>query len=834
MKNSKNNQNSFKNSGYKELTYEELHWKCPIDIFNFKSTKDVAQLNQIVGQPRAIESIKIGGNLDAKGYNIFVTGQAGTGRLTTVQNVLNEIPGYSHTLYDYCYVNNFDNPDKPILIRLDKGEGKSFAKMMKNSISYLRRALPRVFEEDEYQNARRKLSEKYQEIEKKVLDDFDKKLKPKKFVRGQYENEQGITLPDVFPIINDKPVAITDLDELEAQGKISADEAKRIRDDYEIFHQGIYDLSQKGLKLMQEFREQMDEFNKATSSIPINSAFKEIEDHFKSEKIKKYIKSVKTNITNNLILFIKPKDSPIPINGVQQDNNISDEELFLQYSVNVILDNSMSSKQPIIVETFPTFTNLFGAIEKTFDSRGFWRTDFTKIKAGSILRADQGYLILNADDLFQEPNLWNLLKRVLLYNKLEIQSNDSYFQLTQSYLKPESIDVNVKVVILGDMQVYRLLSEYDKTFRKIFKINAQFDYYSNRDQELIDNYVQFIAKVCNQENLPHFSPDGVAAIVEWAAESAGSQNKLTLKFSALSDIVRESAYYKDEKSKFVNSEAVEKAVAHRRYRSNLIDEKVKEEFIEGTMLISTEGKRAGQINGLTIYNDGIFEFGKPARITSTTSPGNEGIVNIEREADMSGNIHNKAVLIITGFLEERFAQNFPLTLSASLAFEQSYGGIDGDSASCAEIYAILSAISGVPINQEFAITGSINQKGDVQPIGGVNEKIRGFWEICKERGFTGSQGVIIPQQNVKDLMLCKEIIQDVQDGKFHIYAISKIEDAIYLLFGMEAGTMDNNQKYPDNTLFGLVYKKLEKYYEISIEKEKPKSTQKTKRKEEQS
>lgn len=830
MKNSKNNQKPLNNTSYREVKIDELRWKCPTDIFKFKSTEEVEQLSQIVGQPRAIESIKIGGTIGAKGYNIFVTGLPGTGRLTTVQNVLQEIPGYSQVLFDYCYVNNFENPDKPILIKLNKGDGNKFAKMMKDAMSYLRRSLPRIFEEDEYQNNRRKLTEKYQEMEKKILDDFDNKLKPRGFIRGQYENEQGITIPDVFPIIDGKPITMTEIEEMEAQGKISIDEAKRIKDDYQEFHKGIFELSQKGVKLMQEFREKMDALNKATSSITINSAFNEIEDHFKDEKIKLYIKSVKTNINNNLPLFLKSKDQLIALPGIQQDAQVNDEEKFTAYTVNVILDNSQNNKPPIIVETFPTYTNLFGTIERTFDSRGFWRTDFTKIKAGSILRADQGYLIVNSDDLFQDPSVWTSLKRVLLYNKLEIQPYESLLQLTQSYLKPEIIDVNVKVIILGDMMIYRLLNEYDKTFRKIFKINAQFDYYSTRNQELIDNYVQFIAKVCTQENLPHFSPDGIASIIEWAAENAGSQNKLTLRFSAISDLVREAAYYKDNKSKLIDRTAVERALEHRRYRSNLIDEKVKEEFIEGTMLISTTDKRAGQINGLTIYNDGIFEFGKPARITAATSAGSEGIVNIEREAELSGNIHNKAVLIISGFLEERFAQNFPLTLTASLAFEQSYGGIDGDSASCAEIYVILSSISEVPINQEFAITGSVNQKGDVQPIGGVNEKIRGFWEICKERGFTGSQGVIIPEQNVKDLMLCKEIIQDVMDGKFHIYSISKIEDAVPLLFGMEAGVMDKDKKYPENTLFGKVYQNLEKFYEISREKEKkPKPAPKQKK-----
>jgi len=799
-------------SNYRELKPEELRWNCPIDIFNFESTADVETLNEIVGQPRAIESIKIGAKVAAKGFNIFVTGLAGTGRLSTVKAILEQVEGYSHTFYDYCYVNNFVNSDKPILIRLPQGEGKKLAKSMEDAVNYLRKRLPKLFEEDDYQNAKRKIFETYQQKENQILSEFDDKIKPFGLIRGNYESEQGLVIQDVFPLIDGQPVHINQIEQLVAEKKITPKQAEEFYKNYQIFHAEIFNLSRQSFKMLQEMKANLHELDRSTSSVVINTTFKEIEETFaNNEKIKNYVESAKEYILKNLHIFIKSSDAPIQ----NSDENITDSDVFSVFTVNVILDNSETKSPPIIVETTPSYSNLFGTIEKTYDKRGFWKTDFSKIKAGALLRADQGYLIVNADDLFLEPGVWQALKRVLLYNKLEIQPVDVYFQISQSYLKPEPIDIQVKVIIIGGQTLYHLLYEYEKGFKKIFKINAQFDYYTKKNEELIKNYVRFISRICRDEKLPHLTPDGVARVVEWAAEFAGSQDKLTLKFSDLADLVREASYYSDNNNQLINREAIDKALKIRRYRNNLLDEKIKQEILDDIIMVSTTGERIGQINGLTIYNDGIYSFGKPARITSTVSVGNAGIINIEREAQMSGAIHNKAVLIISGFLRERFAQKFPLSLSATIAFEQSYGGIDGDSASLAEILVLMSAIAKYPINQSIAITGSMNQKGDAQPIGGVNEKIRGFWEICKNRGFTGKQGCIIPEQNVKDLMLDDEIIEDVKSGNFKIYSIKKVEDAVPLLFGMEAGKMDENGNYPEGTFFAKVLCSLERLYKLS-------------------
>lgn len=803
-----------KDAGYRKLTPEELRWTCPTDIFQFKNTGEVTGLEEIVGQPRAVEAIKLGAKVSAKGYNIFVSGLPGTGRLSTVKKILNQSEGYSEKLFDYCYVNNFKEPDKPLLIKLKAGEGKKLAKAMDSSISYLQRRLPKLFEEEDYLNVKRKLVDQFHDKEKEVLADFDEKIKPYNFIRGQYENEQGMVIPDVFPLFEGKPIHIDAMEQLVSDGKLKPEELEEIRDNYLTFHQEIYNLSRHGVRLLQEFQKNITNLDKATSEIVITAAFRDIEETFSEKKLHKYINLVKDYILDNLNLFIKQAEQQ-PIQNQEEEEQIPESEKLSIFKVNVVLDNSNTQKSPIIIEMSPNYSNLFGTIEKVYDKRGFWKTDFMKIKAGSILKADQGFLVVNAEDLFMEEGVWQSLKRLLLYGKLEMQPSDAYYQISQSSIKPEPIEVNVKVVIIGSYQVYYMLQTHEKAFCKIFKINAQFDYNTTRNQNLIENYTKFISKFCNENNIPQLTPDGMAALVEVAAEKAGTQSKLTLQFSQLADIVVESSYFTGGKRKHINRAAIEKALDMKHYRCNLLEEKSNEEILNRNIIVETDGFKVGQINGLAVQTFGEFEFGEPSRITASVSVGHAGIINIEREASMSGSLHNKAVLIISGFLRERFAKKFPLSLTASLAFEQLYGGIDGDSASCAEIYVLLSAISGIPINQSFAITGSMSQKGEVQPIGGFNEKIRGFWNICTSRGLTGKQGVIIPVQNVKDLMLRKDLINDVKSNKFSLYSIEKIEDGVPLLFGLEAGFPDENGNYPEGTLFNKVQCRLEELYKLS-------------------
>lgn len=792
-----------------ELETEKLRWTCREEYLNFKTTEEVDSLGQIVGQPRAIEAIRIGAGLGSKGYNIFVSGLSGTGRLTTVKRILEEVTITSPITFDYCYVNNFSNPDAPRLVKLPHGRGKEFSSLMNDAISYLRRRLPKLFEEESFQESRRSIIEEYQAKEKDILNHFDEKIKPFGFVRGQLENDQGAVMPEVFPLIKNKPVRIDQLSEFVEKGTITQDKASEFEENYNRFHTELFELARQGMKLMQEFKKTMAENDKSAATIVVTSALDHIKEQHINEKVTIYIDEVKKHVLDNINLFV-PQNNANSQQLVTSDPDQTDAEKFGVFAVNVILDNSNTSCAPLVIETTPSYTNLFGTIERTYDQRGYWKTDFSKIKAGALLKADQGFLIVNALDLFTEPGVWVALKRVLLYDKLEIQPFDVYFQFSQVHLKPEPIEVNVKVIIIGGQTLYQLLYIYEKGFKKIFKINAQFDYETERNEEMITNYARFIAKNCRDEQLPHCTVGAVAAIIEWSLEHAESQHRITLKFSDVADVLRESAFYhRNRPGKFIDKDDVKKAIEERRYRNDLLDEKLRKYIMDGVILIDTQGERVGQINGLTILNNGILSFGKPARITANVSAGSAGIVNIEREVEMSGAIHNKGVLIISGIFRSLFAKKKPISLTATIAFEQSYSGIDGDSASAAEIYVLLSALTEVPIRQNLAITGSVNQKGDIQPIGGVNDKIRGFFEICRERGLTGNQGVVIPIQNVKDLMLHEEIIESVNEGKFHIYSISRIEEGVELLMGLPAGELLSNGTYPKDSLFGKAARKLD-------------------------
>jgi len=818
MANSSNNNSSSDVYPYDNLIVpnEKLRWNCSVDRFNFNSTKELSPLRNIVGQPRAIEAITMGAVLRAKGFNIFVTGLSGTGRLTTVESILETVTNSCPIPNDYCYVNNFKNEDEPRLIVLQRGKAREFSDLMDEAIIYLRENLPKLFEDNTYQSKKKKLVEEVKLKEKSILDEFDSRLRKHNFVRGNLEVVQGVLQPEVFPIINGEAIAIETVEELLANNKISQEDADRLKELWHKFHNEIFELSYKTMKLIQQLRKSLNELDKNHSRKIISNAFDAIQHSFENEKISIYLEEVKQYILDNLQLFVNQQI--VQPSGMSSGDELSEDDSFRVFKVNIILDSSAESSARVVVETTPSYNNLFGTIERVYDKRGgYWRTDFTKIKAGSLLKADKGYLIVNANDLFAESGAWQALKRVLLYDKLEIQNYDSFFQLAQASLKPEPINVNVKVIIIGGLSLYHLLFHYEKGFKKIFKIHAQFDYETEQNDNMINNVACFIAKVCNDDKLQHFAPGGVAAIIEWAVEAAGSQSRITLKFSDIADIVRESAFFGGESPKsLIDKDAVIKAIEARRRRNDLIDEKIKRQIIDEYMLIDTKGERIGQINGLTVFNNGFISFGKPARITATISAGNSGIINVEREADLSGNIHNKAVLILNGFLREKFASKRPLSLTASIAFEQSYGGIDGDSATAAEIYIILSAIAKIPIRQSLAITGSVNQKGDIQPIGGVNEKIRGFFEVCKQRNFDGTrQGVIIPIQNVPDLMLCEEIISDIEQGNFAIYAISNIDEGVPLLMNIEAGSQDDLGAYPIDSLYGLVNSKLDEMFELS-------------------
>jgi ATP-dependent Lon protease len=609
--------------------------------------------------------------------------------------------------------------------------------------------------------------------------------------------------------VNKKGYKVSDLDSLVKSKKLTKKKAEELLAKYHVHRTELENLSRASMKIMQEFREKINEYDKSHVAGIIKGALEFIRENFTNELVNTYVNTFEQDLLDNLAIFL-------PGTGNEEDDTEkpSAEDIkakFGQYTVNVILDNSMSETAPVIVETTPSFTNLFGSIEKVFDNRGFWKTDFTQIKSGSLLKADQGYLIVNAMDILTEDGVWPTLKRLLLYGKLEIQSADSYFQISQTLLKPEAIDLNVKVIMIGDADIYHSFYFGEEDFKKIFKVNAEFDYEAPRTGEMLHNYAHFIHQLVEQEHLIHFTPSGVSAIIEWGVRHTSTRQKITMQFSDVADLIRESSYYaRKDGSALVERLQVEKAIKARRRRNDILDEKIKEQIIKGTLMIECKGERIGQINGLTVYDTGLVSFGKPARITASVGIGTSGIINIERESDMSGNIHDKGVMILSGFLRERFAQTSPITMSASIAFEQSYDGIDGDSATAAEVISLISALTKIPIKQTIAITGSMNQKGDIQAVGGVNEKVMGFFELCQEQGLTGKQGVIIPAQNIHDLMLDPEIIKAVERKTFHIYAISHIEEAVELMMDTIAGARDAEGNY-ESGVFGKAHSILQDY-----------------------
>jgi len=802
-----------------KLKPAQLKWQIDKKKLNFRSTKEVEHLDHIVGQPRAIQAIELGADLrGSRGYNIFVTGLSGTGRMTTVKQMLekSQRKGNCPELFDYCYVNNFSDESRPKLIQLSRGEASSFSKSMQDTITHILERLSSVFEEEPYTLKRKELIESYQNSEKELIEVFDEKLKSKGFIRGQIENTKGSPEPDIFVLVDEKAYKIESLESLVKEKKLTEQQAVKLADDYNKLHEELIELAESANEMVNSFHEELTNFDRMTAETIINLCFKELKSKYKKHVvIQDYLESGKEFILDNIRYFLpSAEQSNNQLAKLAKAKNIDIESQVIdKFAVNIILDNTDTVCAPVIIEHNPTYGNLFGSFEKIVDSKGYWRTDFSKVKAGSILQADQGYLIVSANDLFSEAVSWKAIKNVLLYDKLDIQPYATYLQMSESQMKPEPIKVNVKVIIIGGQSLYNYLYRNEKGFKKIFKILAQFDYETEKTDEILNSIVKFIAKQCDEENLLHFKPKAVAEVLEWSVGHAGSQDRITLKFSDIADLLRESSYFAEQGNKKLVTEIhVKEALKQRNFRNNLIDQKITDHILKGSTLIDTEGSRVGQINGLTVMSTGIASFGKPARITAAIGAGNRGIINIEREAQLSGSIHNKGILIIQGFFLERFAQNKPLSLSASIAFEQNYGGIDGDSASAAEIYVLLSAISHTPITQQIAITGSMNQKGDIQPIGGVNEKITGFYEICKERGFTGNQGVIIPEQNVNDLMLSEDIIESVRKNEFSIHSIKNIEDGAKLLMGKDFGIPDDNGNYKKGTLLNEVHIKLEELY----------------------
>jgi lon-related putative ATP-dependent protease len=787
-----------------ELPPEKLRWSLEPEALPFASTDDCEPFAEIIGQERALKAIQTGLDIKSLGYNIFITGMVGTGRNTTIKQLLEKLEKEEETPDDILYVNNFKNPDEPSLIMLPNGQGRLFRDAMDSLIEMLRVNIPELLKSKYYTDKREGIIEAQQAKQKEILQGFEEKAAKQGF--SVIQVQMGLFVkPDLVPVIEDRPVSFRELEPMVKEKKLAQKDLDGLKKKYEDLTAELEGIFEKLREIDEETRTILKSWDSEAITPIIKDGVTGIREKFSQTPITDFLSHVEENLIGNIELFKAQKRDE------KEDKNKELGDAFLEYRVNLLVDNSEVKGAPVVMETNPSYINLFGTIESSVTRLGVWQTDFTKIKPGSFLKANGGYLVVNALDALLEPGVWTTLKRTLRNQIFEIQNYLSLYLISTTRLKPQPIKANVKVVMIGDAYVYNLLYFVDEDFKKIFKIKAEFDSEMNKDERTIRDYVRFFKKICDEDGLLPMDKGGMAALIEYGTRVAGRQKKISTRFHILADVVRESSYWaKMDNNNVIGRENVEKAVRERFERVSLLEDKIQEMIEEGTILIDTAGREVGQVNGLSVYDMGQFAFGKPTRITARTAVGRAGVINVEREADMSGPTHNKGVLILGGYLRGKYAQRKPFSLSASIAFEQSYSGVDGDSASSTEVYAILSSLSRLPLRQDIAVTGSINQKGEIQPIGGVNEKIEGFFEVCRAKGLTGTQGVIIPYQNIQNLMLRQDIVQAVAEGKFHIYPIKSVDEGMSLLTGIEAGAAREDGTYEEGTVNFLVDEELQR------------------------
>jgi ATP-dependent Lon protease len=786
---------------FEELTPDRLRWTCCPDGIPFSSSDEAPACEGIIGQERALKAIQTGLDIKSLGYNIFITGMVGTGRTTTIKQLMERLEKGDKTPDDILYVNNFKDPDEPLLVSLPAGQGKAFSEAMGKLIGMLRKSIPNLLKSPYYTDKRDALVEAQQKKQREILQHFEEEVAQEGF--SVIQVQMGLfTRPDLIPVIEGQPIPFNKIEGLVKEKKIPKETLEKLKAKYEGLTSELEALFEKLKEIDEETKSLLKSWDEESISPIIKGGIDDMRAKFPSPKIAAYLTDVEQNLVKTIDLFKNQK---------KDDKEKDQPDEFHNYQVNLLVDNSDQKGAPVIMESNPTYTNLFGSIEVAFSRMGLGQTDFTMIKAGSFLKANGGYLVINALDALVEPGVWMTLKRTLRNQIFEIQNYLSMYFFSPSRIKPEPVKCDVKVVMIGDSYVFNLLYFQDEDFKKIFKIKAEFDSEMPKDAKAVGDYVRFIKKICNEDGLIPFDREGIAALVEYATRISGRQRKLSTRFHLIADVIRESSYWARKNGRTaVGREDVDEAVRERFERVSLYEDKVQEMIEEGTIMIDTEGSVVGQVNGLSVYDMGQFMFGKPTRITARTAMGRAGVINIEREADLSGPTHNKGVLILGGYLRGKYATRKPFALSASLAFEQSYGGVDGDSASSTEVYAILSSLSGLPLRQDIAVTGSLNQKGEIQAIGGVNEKIEGFFDVCRAKGLTGTQGVIIPHQNVQNLMLRAEVVATVKEGKFHIYPVKTIDEGIGILTGVEAGQAQENGTFEEGTVHFLVDRELQR------------------------
>ncbi|KAB1441101.1 Lon protease family protein [Pseudodesulfovibrio senegalensis] len=790
-----------------KVSLDQLRWTMSPDALPFESTAELEPLTEIIGQERGVQAFRFGIGMDKKGYNLFVTGEPGTGRMAMIRKLLAELNRHGEVPNDLCYVNNFKHSEEPLLLRLEAGKGNLFKKRMHEFTEGIKQEVPQLFESEEYIARKNELAEAHEKQVMGFYKAIEEKVKDTGLVMVRMQMGP-LQRPDIVPLVDGEPKRLIQLEEMVENGRFPREEFERLREKRKELKEEIDHIVQEIKELHKAVGKKHEEVDRLMFMNLAEEILLPLRHEFQEEKVARFLDSVLENMVEHLdeikTLGV-PQKGPLP--GMVMPG-VSPEHILRPYAVNLLVDNSEQEGPPVIIESYPTYRNLFGSIERVMDRAGGWRTDFTKIKAGSFVKANGGYLVINLLDAIMEPGVWSTLKRSLKTEQIEIETYDPYYFITATGLKPERIGMNVKVVVLGDNRLWALLRHYDPDMHKIFKARVDFDTAMDRNDRVVEQLARFVRSEVEKREIRPFSSTAVAAVLEHLVRLSGRKEKLSAAFPRLADLLVESDY----QAKMDNAETVEdrhvlQALDDAVYRANRVEERLQEMIDRGSLFVDVEGEVVGQINGLAVYSFGDYMFGKPSRITAVTSMGKDGIINIERESELSGPIHNKGMQILSGYLRSMFAQDKPLTLAASIAFEQAYGGIDGDSASSTELYALLSSLADVPLRQDIAVTGSVNQRGQIQPIGGVNEKIEGFFLCCKKSGLTGSQGVMIPKPNVKDLMLRHEVVEAIRQGQFNVWAVSSIDQGIELLTGRKAGKR-TKAGYTKNSVFEMVDRKL--------------------------
>ena len=796
------------------MPWEAACWNCDSEAFGFQCTDELVPLDHFIGQDRAQESLRFGLEVDKPGYNLFVTGLTGTGKTSAIkahlQTIVDDLARREQRkpINDWGYIYNFDDTDRPRAIRLPAGTGKTLRYRMSEILRVLREEVPKVFKSEEYEAQHRQIEEADRQETRNLMSELEQAAQTAGF--AVQVAPTGVT---IFPMLDDRPMTPEEYQALESEQKQAVDDTRNT------LMQQTQDVMVTVREIEKSTSDKTRNLERAATQERVSGVFQSLLDSYQDvPDLKLFLQRLVEYVLDNLSLFKEPEaqqmqlpSAPVPHLG----SAALALNPYLPFEINVLVDNSAVDGVPIIIEPNPNWGNLFGRIERRA-IMGTYVSDHAMLKSGALHLANGGYLVINARDVLMSPYVWEGFKRVLRNREIRLEDPAEQTGLAVPQgLRPEPIPLDVKVIVTGDEAIYRMLTSADQEdFWDLFKVKAEFDYRVDLSDDNLQAYCSFICRTCEEEELLPFEAGGAAEVIQYAARLVADQKKLSTRFGQIKDLLIESDYWaRKDASLRVQDHHVRQAVAHKVYRLNLVEERIQETVADGSVLLDVTGTEVGQVNGLAVYDLGDFSFGRPTRITAETFSGREGVINIEREASLSGRTHDKGVLILSGYLGAKYGQDRPLSVSASLCFEQSYQGVDGDSASAAEVFAILSSLSGLPIRQDLAVTGSVNQKGQIQPIGGVNQKVEGMFDVCRVFGLTGNQGVLIPHQNVQNLMLRDDVVEAIREGKFHVYAIKTIDQGVEILMGREAGEASSDNRYPEESVNYLVEKRLQELHE---------------------